>query len=92
MCRSNTIHRLWWISAIDRYNRWRITDFGIAKRTASATMTQTGRAMGTPHYMSPEQLSSDLPLDGRCDLWALGAVLYQMASGVRPFSNRLHAV
>src|SRR4030095_6004898 len=57
----------------------KIMDFGIAK-LPSLELTSTGQFMGTPSYVSPEQLASE-PLDGRSDLFSLGAVLYFMLTG-----------
>jgi serine/threonine-protein kinase len=63
----------------------KITDFGIAK-IESSTLTQVGAVIGTPSYMSPEQFKGE-SVDGRSDLFAVGIVLYQMLTGVRPFSG-----
>ncbi len=54
-----------------------ITDFGIATARFHGRLTATGRAMGTPHYMSPEQAMGKL-VDGRSDLYAVGVLLYEM--------------
>ncbi len=61
----------------------KITDFGIARITASS-QTQTGVVKGTPHYMSPEQISGRR-VDGRSDIFSLGAMLYQLLTGELPF-------
>ena len=61
----------------------KVTDFGIARITDSSR-TKTGMVLGTPSYMSPEQLSGK-KIDGRSDLFSLGVTLYQMASGQLPF-------
>jgi serine/threonine-protein kinase len=61
----------------------KVTDFGIARITGTDT-TQTGQSLGTPSYMSPEQISG-LTLDGRSDIFSLGAVLYELLSGERAF-------
>lgn len=61
----------------------KITDFGIARIT-DASKTKTGMVMGTPSYMSPEQLA-DAKVDGRSDLFSLGVMLYEMISGQKPF-------
>src|SRR5438093_373612 len=66
-----------------------VTDFGIAKAlsstTGGATLTATGVAIGTPHYMSPEQAAGDREIDGRSDIYSLGVVTYQMLAGELPF-------
>ena len=61
----------------------KITDFGIARIT-DLNKTKTGTLMGTPSYMSPEQLAGK-PADGRTDLYSLGVMLYQMLTGILPF-------
>ena len=63
----------------------KVTDFGIARITDSSK-TKTGMVLGTPSYMSPEQLSGK-KIDGRSDLFSLGVTLYQMACGQLPFTG-----
>ena len=63
----------------------KITDFGIAKLN-HANLTQLGKALGTPAYMSPEQLNGVL-VDGRSDLFSLGVILYALLTGHRPFQG-----
>ena len=63
----------------------KIVDFGIAKIVGN-NWTKTGDALGTPHYMAPEQVRGD-PVDARADLWALGVVLHEMLAGERPWSG-----
>src|SRR5258706_252061 len=67
-----------------------LTDFGIAKAltstTGPGTLTATGVAIGTPHYMSPEQAARDREIDGPSDIYSLGVVGYQMLAGELPFS------
>jgi len=67
-----------------------LTDFGIAKALTSSTgpgtLTATGVAIGTPHYMSPEQAAGDREIDGRSDIYSLGVVGFQMLTGELPFS------
>ncbi|MHC4178805.1 MAG: WD40 repeat domain-containing serine/threonine protein kinase [Planctomycetota bacterium] len=61
-----------------------LTDFGLARAADDVSMTRWGIIAGTPQYMSPEQAQGE-PLDGRSDLFSLGCVLYEMATGVSPF-------
>ena len=65
--------------------RAKITDFGVAKLTVSE-FTQTGQVLGTPSYMSPEQLGGG-KIDGRSDLFSLGVTLYILLTGAKPFSG-----
>ncbi|MFI5210480.1 MAG: serine/threonine-protein kinase [Gemmatimonadales bacterium] len=68
----------------------KVVDFGIAKATGtdsrSQKVTRTGLVVGTPEYMSPEQLTGD-PLDARSDIYSLGLVFYRMLTGVLPFKS-----
>ncbi|MGE5100661.1 MAG: protein kinase domain-containing protein [Deltaproteobacteria bacterium] len=66
-----------------------VTDFGIARaaRDGETRLTATGAAIGTPAYMSPEQCSGDREIDGRSDLYSLGAVAYHMITGAPPFTG-----
>lgn len=63
----------------------KVTDFGIARITA-ASNTKTGVVMGTPSYMSPEQLAGER-VDGRSDLFSLGAMMYELITKKQPFSG-----
>ena len=65
-----------------------LADFGIGKAlTGGKSITQTGLAVGTPAYMSPEQASGETDVDGRSDIYSLGCVLYEMLSGEAPFTG-----
>ncbi|MHB1037935.1 MAG: protein kinase domain-containing protein [Pirellulales bacterium] len=61
-----------------------LTDFGLARAADDVSMTRWGIIAGTPQYMSPEQARGE-PLDARSDLFSLGCVLYEVATGVSPF-------
>lgn len=63
-----------------------LTDLGIAKMTSEKTITRTDELVGTPYYMSPEQVSSQ-PVDARSDLYSLGMIMYEMLTGTRPFTG-----
>jgi serine/threonine-protein kinase len=66
-----------------------VADFGIARAVGGggSAITQTGFAVGTPQYMSPEQASGSAAVDGRSDIFALGCVLYEMLAGEPPFTG-----
>jgi len=64
----------------------KITDFGIAKVTAVSNMTETRTVVGTPNYMSPEQVQG-LAIDGRSDQFSLAVIAYEILTGERPFAG-----
>jgi eukaryotic-like serine/threonine-protein kinase len=75
----------------DAAARVRVLDFGIAKLTAargetswSGGRTSTGEMLGTPYYMSPEQILGEHDVDHRADIWSLGVILYECLTSVRP--------
>jgi len=70
---------------IVRERRAKIMDFGIARVRASDVKTQTGAILGSPRYISPEQVNGQ-PVDRRCDIFSLGVVLHELAAGEPPFS------
>ncbi len=92
---------------MDRRGRVKLADFGVAKLTgseketagnsaaASSSLTEAGKIMGTPRYMSPEQLEHPGEVDHRADIYALGVVFYQMLTGelpeqrIKPPSNKV---
>ena len=68
-----------------------VTDFGIALALSAAgggRMTETGLSLGTPHYMSPEQATTDRDLSARSDVYSLACVLYEMLAGDPPHIGR----
>jgi len=72
---------------IDAADQVKVTDFGIAKMGGQSTeLTIAGSVMGSPQYLSPEQIRGE-DLDGRSDVFSLGVVLYELLSGKRPFDG-----
>jgi tRNA A-37 threonylcarbamoyl transferase component Bud32 len=76
---------------LDVKGRLKIADFGIAKlvgaRTEEMTLTASGTALGTPHYMAPEQLEKPQEVDQRADIYSLGVVFYEMLTGELPIGK-----
>ena len=70
----------------------KLIDFGVAKIASSEHTTLTGSLLGTPMYMSPEQASGEGPADHRTDIWAVGAVMYELLSDHCPFEGASAAV
>ena len=70
---------------IDQNGKPNVVDFGVA-RVETSTLTQSGMTVGTPSYMSPEQITGKR-VDNRADIFSLGVILYELAAGQRPFSG-----
>ena len=71
-----------------RTDELKIADFGLARdMELGYTITQAGETIGTPYYMSPEQFQRNRTLDGRTDIYALGIVAFQLATGTLPFQS-----
>jgi serine/threonine protein kinase len=71
---------------IDEHGTAKVADFGIAKVGTSGNLTLSGTILGTPNYMSPEQVQGKL-VDGRADQFSLAVVAYEILTGERPFSG-----
>jgi serine/threonine protein kinase len=71
----------------------KLLDFGVAKHAGTAAvLTATGVMLGSPFYMSPEQVRCERDLDARTDLWSLGAILYRALTGVKAFDGDMTKV
>jgi len=86
-------HNLFLAKNVDGTSSIRVLDFGIALRTSGdgadmATLTKTGAVVGTLAYMAPEQIRSSKQVDARTDLWSVGACLYRILTGTRPFDGK----
>ncbi|MBP2648441.1 MAG: protein kinase, partial [Gemmatimonadetes bacterium] len=73
---------------LSRQGQALVADFGIAKAlTSDEALTETGLALGTPSYMAPELILGERPVRPQADVYALGVVLYEVLTGVRPFAD-----
>jgi serine/threonine-protein kinase len=66
----------------------KLTGLGLAKQEHDPALTQIGAVIGAVHYMSPEQVKGQQDIDGRADIYALGAVLYEAVAGRKPFDSQ----
>ena len=75
------------LARVDDEEVVKVLDFGIAKEQHAAVgeATKTGEIMGSPHFMSPEQIRAEKDLDHRTDIWSMGVILFRMLVGVLPF-------
>jgi tetratricopeptide (TPR) repeat protein len=77
---------------VDKDDRVRVADFGLARSIGDSGMTASGAVLGSPAYMSPEQVKGD-PIDERSDIYSLGVMLHQLVTGATPFqADTPHAV
>lgn len=80
-------------TGVDRKPFVKVLDFGLVKETKPAPQSDSGKSltgalvMGTPEYMSPEQIKSTRDVDARADIWSIGVVLYELVSGRMPFAG-----
>lgn len=71
---------------VDGTSCLKVLDFGISRVESDVSMTQTAQVLGSPLYMSPEQLSAPESVDARSDIWSLGVILFELLSGFPPFA------
>jgi HEAT repeat protein len=80
-----------WLRYFEGRVQVKLLDFGIAKlvgiESPRGRLTKTGAAIGTPHYMSPEQINGERDIDQRTDIYSMGVIVYEMFAGVTPFTG-----
>ncbi len=77
---------------VDRFGHIYLMDFGLAKLKSGAKLTQTGTALGTPYYISPEQIKGSPNIDFRADIYSIGVMLYEMFTGTVPFKGEVYDI
>ncbi|MGO8996606.1 MAG: protein kinase domain-containing protein [Polyangiaceae bacterium] len=75
------------LASVGRSRMLKVLDFGVSKESVGEALTSTGAPIGTPHYMSPEQVKEAKNVDARTDIWALGVILYELVTACVPFGQ-----
>ena len=75
------------LASVGRSRMLKVLDFGVSKESVGEALTSTGAPIGTPHYMSPEQVKEAKNVNARTDIWALGVILYELVTACVPFGQ-----